>query len=439
MAPYRGLVPEIDRRVSPVDSGRCLDSVFTKTALWLATLVCLLAPASAVAGDLRTAAPNELTAALDALGDADLVVLADPNHRPTRLVLATRVTAPVGHVRAMLVDLAAYRSALPSLRRFEFEEADKGRAGSGRPAEGMVAWELEVPLWNLEGKVWLRATATGADLTVMQGDFSPGLVRLSATAEPGGTTLLSIDASTNLRDVNWVVKRMVKRNALAEPGLAAAAFYVLLRSLRLQAERVGDAIDPRRHPSATPAPPALSELDAARLGRLANGKFQAPALIAAVRSRENGRLAQVQVLALSPLPSSAASSLLAQPQTWQALPGWREVSPAKAVGNCGGAICWEVDSSVPFLDLDATWKIGMQPWRALSVAGACQGAAMGLDLLPSGVGTAAVLSLYPRLEKAGYVPRKSIVSEPLLEHGLSLGLAVVDAVSLVRALDASAR
>ena len=81
----------------------------------------------------------------------------------------------------------------------------------------------------------------------------------------------------------------------------------------------------------------------------------------------------------------------------------------------------------------------MQPWRALSVAGDCQGAAMGLDLLPSGAGTAAALSLYPRLEKAGYVPRKSIESEPLLEHGLSLGLAVVDAITIARALDENAR
>ena len=59
---------------------------------------------------------------------------------------------------------------------------------------------------------------------------------------------------------------------------------------------------------------------------------------------------------------------------------------------------------------------------------------MGLDLFPSGAVTAAVLSLYPRLDKAGYVPRKSIESEPLLEHGLALGVALVDAISLVRAL-----
>ena len=167
--------------------------------------------------------------------------------------------------------------------------------------------------------------------------------------------------------------------------------------------------------------------------------FQAPALLAAVRSRGNGRLSVVQILALSRIKPGVAASLVAQPQTWQALPGWHKVIPAKPAGDCSNATCWKVDAGFPFLDLDATWKIATQPWRALALAGACQGAEMGLDLLPSGAATAVVLSLYPRVEKAGYVPRKSIDSEPLLEHGLSLGLAVVDTISLVRALDASAR
>ena len=407
----------------------------------LAALVCVLVPGTGQAAEARQAfaTPAELSAALDVLGDADLVVLADPSRRPAHLRLATRVAAPVDRVRATLADLAADRSALPALRRLEFEGADKRHAGSGRPAEGMVAWELEVPLWNLEGKLWLQPTPTGADLIVMEGDFAPGLVRLSATPEPAGTTLLSMDASANLRDVNWITRRMVKRSALAEPGLAVAAFYVMLRALRLQAERAGDAPDARRRPETAPSPPRLSELDGARLARLAGEGFQAPALLAAVRSRSHGRLALVQVLALSRLGAGAAAGLVAQPQTWQALPGWRNVTPAKPAGDCSSATCWKVDASFPFLDLDATWRIVMQPWRGVSVAGACQGAAMGLDLLPTGAVTAVVLSLYPRLEKAGYVPRKSIESESLLEHGLSLGLAVVDAIALVRALDANVR
>ena len=40
----------------------------------------------------------------------------------------------------------------------------------------------------------------------------------------------------------------------------------------------------------------------------------------------------------------------------------------------------------------------------------------------------AVFSFHPRLETAGYIPRKFIAAEPLLEHGLSLGLGYVDAV-----------
>ncbi len=413
----------------------------TRTAFLLSALICVLAPGRGAAAQARPflATPEELTAALDVLGDADLVVLADPSRRPARLRLATRVAASVERVRAMLVDLAAYRSALPALRRLEFETADKRQVASSRPSEGMAVWELEVPLWNLEGKLWLQPTPTGADLIVMEGDFSPGLVRLSATSEPAGTTLLSIDASANLRDVNWITTRMVKRNPMAEPGLAAASFYVVLRALRLQAERVGDAPDGRRHPATAPSPPQLSELDGGRLARLAGAGLQAPALLAAVRSQGNGRLALVQVLALSRLPAGAAAGLVAQPQIWQVLPGWHKLSPAKPAGDCSSATCWKLDASFPFLDLDATWKIRMQPWRALSVAGACQGAAMGLDLFPNGAVTAAVLSLYPRLDKAGYVPRKSIESEPLLEHGLALGVALVDAITLVRALDANVR
>ena len=61
---------------------------------------------------------------------------------------------------------------------------------------------------------------------------------------------------------------------------------------------------------------------------------------------------------------------------------------------------------------------------------------MGLDVFPAkDAGSAIVLSIYPRLEKVGYVARKSIESEPLLEHGLALGLGLVDTLNLVRALD----
>jgi hypothetical protein len=48
--------------------------------------------------------------------------------------------------------------------------------------------------------------------------------------------------------------------------------------------------------------------------------------------------------------------------------------------------------------------------------------------------TLAAHALHPRLERTGYLPRKLIEAEPLLEHGLALGLAYVNALSLVQAV-----
>jgi len=335
-------------------------------------------------------------------------------------------------VRGMLLDLGAYRSALPSLRHLAFEDS----ASAARSGEGMVVWELEVPLWNLEGKLWLQPTPTGADLLITQGDFAPGRVRLSALPEPSGSTVLSMEASANLRDLNWITRRMTSQSAVAEPAMAAAAFYVMLRSLRLQADAPWTQ-DPRRRPTAAPTPPGLAELGAGQLGRLVG--IKPPALVATVRSRDDGRLGLVQVLALSRLAPEAASALVSQAQTWQALPGWSKVTAVKPDRGCKG-LCWDVDASLPLLDLDALWQVALSPWRALAVSGDCRGAVMGVDILAAQTAASAVvLSLYPRFEKLGYVARKSIESEPLLEHGLALGLGLVDALGLVRALDGSAR
>jgi hypothetical protein len=407
-------------------------SASAPVVLGLAVAFCL-APSRASAQQ-PFASPAELGVALDALAGADLVVLADPARQPSRFRMATRVAAPVTRVRNLLLDLATYRSALPSLRHLAFEGSGPGTKGS---PEGMVAWELEVPLWNLDGNLWLQPTPAGADIVLMHGDFAPGLVRFSAWPEPSGTTLLSMEASANLRDVNWITRRMINRSAVAEPAMAAAAFYVVLRALRLQAERPG-AQDPQRHPTAAPSPPGLQELDAGRLGRLAGSK--PPTLLAAVRSRSDGRLAVVQVLALSRLAVDAASALAHQPQTWQALPGWRKVTSSRPDDECAGPTCWKVESALPLLDLDATWKVTTTPWRALAVAGDCKGAVMALEVFPSrSAASALVLSIYPRLEKVGYVARKSIESEPLMEHGLALGLGLIDALGLVRAFDGQAR
>ena len=103
-----------------------------------------------------------------------------------------------------------------------------------------------------------------------------------------------------------------------------------------------------------------------------------------------------------------------------------------------------MDSSLPFVDFDADWSVFPGgPLRASADGGDWRGAVLGWDVVagspggpaPTAATAAATLSLHPRLERTGYLPRKLIEAEPLLEHGLALGLTYVNAFSLLRALE----
>jgi hypothetical protein len=81
--------------------------------------------------------------------------------------------------------------------------------------------------------------------------------------------------------------------------------------------------------------------------------------------------------------------------------------------------------------------------RWTAVAGAARGARLGWDVRPAPASahrpasSIAALTLYPRLEQTGGIPRRFIAAEPLLESGLALALAFVDAVAARDALSAA--
>ena len=94
--------------------------------------------------------------------------------------------------------------------------------------------------------------------------------------------------------------------------------------------------------------------------------------------------------------------------------------------------------NIPFVDFDARWRLSPQPVpRAQAIGGDARGALFGWDVVetapPRLPATAIVLSMYPRVEALGYVPRKFVAAEPLLEQSLSLALAYVDALSVAAA------
>jgi hypothetical protein len=151
---------------------------------------------------------------------------------------------------------------------------------------------------------------------------------------------------------------------------------------------------------------------------------------ALVRIAPSGRLAAVSVSVPAHGGADALAARFADPRSWRLFPGWRKVVPMPPVAGAPPTIV--VEDSIPFVDLDATWRpLPGAPTRAwTAIAGDARGAWFAWDVAPTGL--AAALTMAPRLDQTGSIPRRFIEAEPLLEHGLSLALVFVDAVSATR-------
>lgn len=389
-----------------------------------------------VATTAGLAAPGEVSALLEQIGDADVAVMHAPHGaRPVRVLLATRVAAPAEALRRILLTPAAYKKAMPAFRRIDVI-AEKERKGE----DVHIAWELDVPLWNLAGKLWLRVQPDGADLVLEEGGFAPGIFHLRArplSADRPERSILSIEGFANVAEANVAARQLAKRSALAEPAMTVAAGYVMLKSLA----RLAETGEPKR-PSAPFVAPTSTDFEGVRtgaaVGAIANGK----ALVAAIRSRADGRLSGVEVATRVSARAAQRATAGLRPAAFKALPGWAKIDVVGSPDTCQdpSATCWGVQTNLPLFSLDGTWKVRSRPWRARMVLGERETAVMGLDLVPAKKPLPPVLvwSAHPRLDRAGLVPRKLIAAEPFLEHGLSLALTLVDAASLVPALERGA-
>jgi hypothetical protein len=373
---------------------------------------------------------------LDRLGPADLLVVRDPmGSRPVRVLLATRIAVAPDRARKVLIDPASYRKAMPSFRRVEVKTEHQREPGV---TDLDIAWELDVPVSNLKGRLWLMPQDHGVDIELSDGDFAPGFFKITVTKDPAahaGQSLLTVEGHADLRHTSWVLRQLAQHSTLAEPAMMVAASYVLLKALAIYIER-----GRYERPSAAMAPPDISRLHDGRVWKAAAVVSQPKTALAAVRSLGDGRLASVEVALPVAATVGAATSRRGRPELFRALPGWKKVSlESTRPDECKdvSALCWAVETNMPLFKLDGTWKIWLRPWRARMVAGETKDAVMAVDILPgrSDDTSTLVLSQQPRIGRAGYVARKLIAAEPLLEHGLSLALTLLDAVALVPALE----
>ncbi len=391
----------------------------------LARLAALTASLGCGAARAAAAAPaasleGDLSRALDAAGGADVVAFELPARSGAPHVrLATIANAAPGAVTAALVDAAHYGTLVPAIVRSQ----EIARRGEAR----VVAWEVEVPLSNLEGTLELRTTASGVELSFVDGDLSPGRLAFTVAARPDGRTTVALDARLDVRKTSWILRSALERSAYGEPAALAAAAWVALRAVALRAEHTRDRAAWR--PKAPPSAPPPDSLDGRALLSPPLQALAARGAAALVRVAPTGRLAAVSVGVATRGPGPALAARLADPRGWRAFPGWKKIVPMPPVG--GGPATIVVEDSIPFVDLDATWRpLPGTPTRAwTAIEGAARGAWFAWDVGPAG---GAALTMAPRLEQTGSIPRRFIEAEPLLEHGLALALVFVDTVSATR-------
>lgn len=386
-----------------------------------AVALAVLAPASARAND-----DAQLGLALGAAlpdGGADLLLVQEARAAiASRVLGATRVAAPPGTVRAVLLDPAHYRALVPALQATEVGGAAKAQPGAAAP---LVAWELEIPLFNLSGRLALRDRPDGVSFELVDGDLAPGRIVFSFGQIAGGGCTLIVDAQLNVKRSSWLLRHLISRSPAGEPAVLAAAAYVALRAVALRAEHpYGDSA---WRPT---APPGAARLpDAGPLAAEALAPLRARGRLALVARERTERLGGVALGIDLYAPAARVERALRDPATWRAFPGWKTVRLVAGTNGAGA----EVEDDLPLVDLDATWiaEAGLAP-RWTVAAGATRGARLGWNVyaLTGATPTLATLLLYPRLEATGIIARRFIAAEPLLEEGLALALGIVDASAM---------
>jgi len=369
-----------------------------------------------------------LAAALPADGTTDVVLVDWPaTPRTPHVRAATISNAAPAAIKNVLLDAANYKKIVPSLIR----------ADVSRTAEGLssVEWEVEVPLFNLEGKLVIHERPDGAQVDLVDGDFSPGSLTFTATPRAGGGSFVVIDAQLDIQNSGWLIRRLVKLSPAGEPAALMAAAYVTMRAVALRAENAGLFA---RRPVAVPAPPPVWAPSARALADDKLAALRAHGAVALIGRTWSQRLAGVAVATTLGVPAPNALGRLRDPESWHAFPGWRTIKPRPGPNGVGA----EVEDNLPFVDLEATWAAEPgNPLRWTATDGVITGARLGWEIYPidpranAGAQSLMALMMYPRLETTGRLARKAIASEPLLEHGLAAAVAFADLTAMKAALE----
>ena len=190
-----------------------------------------------------------------------------------------------------------------------------------KPVAGLptIEWEVEVPLFNLSGTLVIHERPDGAEIQLVDGDFSPGRLTFTATPRAAGGSTLVVDAQMGIQNAGWLIRRLVKLSPAGEPAALMAAAYVTLRAVALRAENA--SLGGARRPGGPPAPPPAWSPSPRVLADEKLAALRAHGAVALVARTWSQRLAGVAVATTLGVPAPNALGRLRDPASWRAFPG----------------------------------------------------------------------------------------------------------------------
>ena len=390
----------------------------------LAGLLVFSSAASAAGYSLQTLSPETLVQ-LRSFAERGELVLIESNRGGTlkQITLMTVVRAPRQIVWDVLSATERYPDFVPNVVR--------SKTIVQRDHERVVSWELEVPLINVEGKNRYRFSPPQAmDVDAVSGDLKTGAWRWELYPLGDDATLAVEYAYSDIRNLNRIIRWMIRGNMTLEHGLVLSAATVFIKALKQRAESIAG-----RGPAGRPDPKeqrkiVLRSLRADSNGSLLRFDALAPLLdrgtLALVQSFPDGRLHQAVLMTRAYVPRNLVYDVAAHPENYDEF--MSGIPQARALRDDGKDLLYEMEVEAPLLNIQFKAHMIRGPdWLWVdTVGGDLRNAHFAWEFLPQG--QKRTLMLYytnSDLRRNSWVVRQLINREPYFEHGVNVATGLI--------------
>ena len=141
------------------------------------------------------------------------------------------VNAPRAKLAGIVQDPAKYPEFIPN-----FAEQNVTPRGTNQLE---MAWELEVPMSNLEGTSLMTIENDGSvDVVATGGDITRGRWRWEFNGVNPKKTIPVHYAYSDVRESSWVTKKLIEKEPLLEHGIVIASGAVAMTAMKARAEGI---------------------------------------------------------------------------------------------------------------------------------------------------------------------------------------------------------